>query len=103
MSTTIRIIILGVGRSDMPTKNAFFHPADDWPVSNSRDHAGVELTEEAYRTDPQLVWHRLEWGVKSVGQPAPTHDTPASVPRDSVDSRCFPWLGLREETVLCFT
>lgn len=86
-----------------PTRDAFLHLANNWLVSNSRNHDGVGLIEKAYRTDPQLVWHSLEWDVESVGQPAPTDDTPASVPSDSVDSRCSPWLGLKEETVLCFT
>lgn len=34
-------------------------------------------------------------------QTTPAGDFPASVPNGSADSRCFPWLGLREENVLC--
>lgn len=86
-----------------PTRDAaFLHLADSWPVSNSRNHDGVGLIHRKGPTE-QLVWHGLEWDVESIGQPAPTGDTPASVPSDSVDSRCSPWLGLREETVMCFT
>lgn len=64
MSTTICNIILEVGRSEMPTKDAFHHLADSWPVSNSRNHDGVELIEKAHRTDPRLVWHSFEWDVE---------------------------------------
>jgi hypothetical protein len=84
-----------------PTRDAFLHLADNWPVSNSRNPDGVGLIEKAYRS-AGMAQSWMGWRVW-VGQPAPTDDTPASVPSDSVDSRCSPRLGLREETVLCFT
>lgn len=49
MSTTICNIILGVGRSEMPYKGCLLHLADNWPVSNSRNHDGAGLIEKAYR------------------------------------------------------
>lgn len=51
MSTTTMCSITGEWEEvKYPTRDAFIHLADNWPVSNSRNPDEVGLIEEAYRS-----------------------------------------------------
>lgn len=89
-----------------PKRDAFVHLVGSWAFASSRNHnqRGSQKwpAEQVLFLEGQgkslLVWHHLGWMTEGNWQTTPTDNTPASAPSGSVDSRCSPWLEIREET-----